>query len=170
MAENYNYNKLPNKKKVIAIADGKKVEGFINEKRLGLCVDIIKAIDIDNPYCDPPLSNRYYNVEFWLEPLGLIYCSQPVLDFLDPCWNTRWEFLLGNNYRDFIYLYLLRIGTKSDIGTSNGLTLVGKTRIELPHEINQKKQDWFDLVKYEASNFRFVGQIEVCMEIFSIED
>lgn len=101
------------------------------EPRAFLSVKLILAQDIDRATMNLNGYRRRYQAILWV-CRGDEYITDIALGLPNPCWNCISHFPVGIYEPYFLHVEVYRIGSKSDPGTSNGIVLVGKTRIPVP--------------------------------------
>ncbi|KAK7290109.1 hypothetical protein RIF29_04298 [Crotalaria pallida] len=111
-----------------------KLKSVITDNtRYILHVKIIKALGIDSPMLHPLVRHRFYKVALWVEPNKEYYTS--VVQGCTPQWLDILHIDLKNPCdHPFLYVEVLRFGSKVDPGTSTGMVVVGRARISYPKE------------------------------------
>ncbi|KAL5801316.1 hypothetical protein ACOSQ3_032948 [Xanthoceras sorbifolium] len=132
---------------------------------LALNFNVYHGDGIEDPTSNPGVQNRIYCVVFSVAP-GVEYHTHPVVGFPDPVW--RQSFRIGlhealDNYA-FINVEVMRLHSKSDPGSSDGITVVGRARIPLPSMVSTRKEGRFGLVRQGDNGFKAEGHIVVSME------
>ena len=156
-------------KKVTDIDNHRKDKAVpIDDHQIVLHVMIVKAEGIDNPNLHPLVSNRHYNVVYWVVPGEELRTK--LTDGIDPLWNEKGMIFL-DNLDDHVYLNVevQRFNSKVDPGTSCGRVVVGRARIPFPKELYRKRTGYFTLVRTEGEHHKAEGQIVLVMRLERIK-
>lgn len=110
-----------------------KRERAMVDEEPGACLSVrlILARDIDGATMNLNGYRRRYQAILWVCP-GDEYITDIALGLPNPCWNCTSHFSVGIYEPYFLHVEVYRIGSKLDPGTSNGIVLVGRTRIPVP--------------------------------------
>ncbi|KAF5733663.1 hypothetical protein HS088_TW16G00103 [Tripterygium wilfordii] len=107
---------------------------------IALKYEIHRAEGLDNPNSYPLVNNRIYSAESWIEPDEEKIQTNRVWGLPNPVWDEECCVKL-NRFWDvkFLHVEVLRHGSWSEPGTSDGIVCVGRVRIPLPEELYASK-------------------------------
>ncbi|KAK9282625.1 hypothetical protein L1049_010844 [Liquidambar formosana] len=166
MAPTY-FSRMAKKKKTVIIDDDDDDDG---DYEVGLNLTIHHADDIENSTTHPNVNRRLYGVVGWVTPEGYEFFTQEAEGLPNPVWNLRYQIALGRPMEGrFLNLEVVRIGSKTDPGTSTGLVLVGRTRIPLPKELPTKKGSRHGLVRLDGQGYKAEGNISITMQVKKLD-
>lgn len=170
-----NNNTSRNKCRATAEMKRKKIIRQRTFDGVDLFLELDRVVLLDPPSLwTLPLSERRYQVVWWIEPDGEKQMSVKVTGSPNPKWDTRWFVgLKGNPVGEdhFVNIEVLRYNSKKnrcDAGTSDDPSIgeVIRARVPFPKRLEQTIEGRYELVKPDgAGNMKPAGDIVLTMSL-----